>query len=142
MKLALQNLEVSTSHRIIDSICDFELLPWCITVVAGDGLLMSGNSSDTGQPVVDIALMRLVHRLPNRLIIPRLPKALLVLVCCSDEWRVGGKSCGKIRFGSFCVRKATAEGKLKTRPCFEDFDCNSSAEGYKLHNRFGNAYMS
>ncbi|QLE45179.1 hypothetical protein FD723_33190 (plasmid) [Nostoc sp. C052] len=34
-----------------------------------------------------------------------------------DEWRVDGKSVAKIRFGSFCVRKATAEGKLKTRPC-------------------------
>ncbi|MEH2460162.1 hypothetical protein [Nostoc sp.] len=53
---------------------------------------------------------------PPQLILPKLPKVLLMwaigVVCC-------GKSGAKIRFGSFCVRKATVEGKLKTRPCVE-----------------------
>jgi hypothetical protein len=37
----------------------------------------------------------------------------------SDQWCVGGKSGAKIRFRSFCVTKATAEGKLKVRSCLE-----------------------
>ncbi|MBD2249272.1 hypothetical protein [Nostoc sp. FACHB-888] len=41
--MALQRLGISISQRITDGIRDFELLPWCITVVAGDGLLMSRN---------------------------------------------------------------------------------------------------
>ena len=38
-------------------------------------------------------------------IFPRLPKVLLM-------WGVGRKSGVKIRFGSFCVRKATAEDQF------------------------------
>lgn len=70
---------------------------------------------------------------------PKLPKVLLMWAIAVVCW---GKSSVKIRFESFCVRKATAQGKLKTRPYFEDFDCNSSAERYKLHDRSGNAYMN
>jgi hypothetical protein len=37
----------------------------------------------------------------------------------SGECCIGEKAVAKIRFKSFCVRKANDEGKLKTRPCVE-----------------------
>ncbi|WP_196521181.1 hypothetical protein [Nostoc sp. WHI] len=49
---------------------------------------------------VAIALMRLVYRLPNRLIIPRLPKALLVWLVAVISGVLVGNLAQKFGLGS------------------------------------------
>ncbi|MBD2565680.1 MULTISPECIES: hypothetical protein [Nostoc] len=88
------------------------------------------RSSDTEQPVVDIAL----KAKRSQSIFSITAESSADVDYWSHERGVGGQSGVKIRFRSFCVRKAPAKGRLKTRAYVKKLGCNSSAERYKLQD--------